>query len=591
MSSNTKSPFKDNSYLTEATYEEYARLLKITPRAFSEVFVGIMDIVHVGENPLVLFHYHPDKIKHISDPKYGFSSDEMSEISKIRGIVVAVNEMKIVCKSSRYTMSYVRNEVPTDGSFEMGDSSVDNYFSGTSKENYYKEWVYGALVRVFTYKGTVYISSHKKISCTETFFGNSRKFTEILFAEQDVFKTPESFFSGETSESDFVHFFILADPELSAGTSANVSQSNVYYIGSLDLSDPTNDVSTVVETYIKENNADSSRPILFPKTLTPEEVNFRLTLGNPSAFRFMPNNTELDNKAQLNSMAREDALRIYENCERVIMYNQHGVFTVMSHQAYYRTSLLDGKCNIENLFSILVSYIERPDLNRRRIVCDYGFTYDQLMSMKDDIIAGKTIDFSNYQDESPSIYDVILTNLVFSVPKQFVESCFTAYTQFVEKIISTYEFLWEIKDELMRAIRNQGTTLDEFPGLGNKKVILKRYFSSDFVPCFYTRSKYASQKTLNDIIGSGPDSKWVPQITNIFNSNKEMGKQKGKSNKTVEFLQKNAVLCFIVKAPGDALYSLLNFKQKYYAAVKAFEKRDAKQMDEYMNGPQSHINV
>lgn len=564
-----KSPFKETSHFTEADYKKYATLLNVPVTVFHNDLVGVMDYNDENDFVMLLFHYNPEWMNNAISNTYGLTDLEIREIKKVRGIAIPAGENKIACRSFPFTSSFVRTEVPEDGSFDFSDRSLDNPYSGTTDVNYYSEWIYGSLIRIFCYNNVTFISSHKKLSCANTIFGGSRKFNDILFEDQDVFKNIEDFFSGR-EVNDVVHYFILNDKYLMAGSSQNTSESRVFYIGSLNIADPSINETKIMTDLISSKNLTASKKIHFPKQLTNSEVNNILSGNLTSSPTFMSRNNVSDNAAYINSLHRDDALKLFAPCERVLMTNKYGVFTVMPPQAYFRYSLLDGKCNIPSIFADCVSYLTRPELNTRKIVIDEGFTYDQLLQMEDDLINGNHIDFSQFPDQKPTKYEIILTNLLFAAPRQYVKECFQVYNDFSSSIINTYDFLWSIKDELRDHVKAR--KLNEFPGFtGTGNVIVKRYINQDFLSCFFPRAKYENQKTINDIIGSGPNDMWTRDAISVFDGNVAQGKE----TKKIEYLQRNAVLCFIVNAPGNALFSLLNIEKKITKAKAAFAKRDA----------------
>lgn len=576
MSINSKSPFKETPYFTAENYVEFAELLEIPVSAFEKKIVGIMDTNEEYDFRIALFHYHPELVKRLHEPSFGFNPLEIQAIQQIRGIVVDVDAMRkledpsrsIACRSAALTSNCIRNSVPADGSFTFDNRFGECAYAQYSSENIYKEWIYGTLLRIFCYNNFTFISTHKKISCANSFFGSSRKFQDIFFSDQTVFSAPEDLFrTGE--RNGLIHLFILSDPDLIPDSSRGYDESRIYYICSYDLNNPENDETAIMTARIQAGNHRAEKQIHFPRVLSVEEVNETLSGTRRYAFEIDQSMNYEHASDSMSTLGKQCAVEMFKPADKVFMANDYGIFSVTPSSSVVRTLMMDGKAQVTKIFSDCISDLSNGTLNRSRLIVPYGFTYDQLLSMKDRIISGEPINFDEYDDIPVCDAEIILTNLVFFSPKHKVEECFTAFLEFSERVIQTANYLYSIKDELKAAIISK--KLDEFPSLKTGSVQIKRYLMSDFCACTFTKPGKVGQKCINTIIGTGIKSHWSRRIANEFIRNEEEGKR----TKNVSFLIKNAILCFVMNAPGDVLFGLLKFEEKVNKTKAAFAKRAA----------------
>lgn len=544
-------PFKKTNYFTEKDYKSYAKLLKVPESSFRQNLIGVSDINEEYDFTIIYFHYHSDLVDKLNEAKYNLSPSEILEIKSIRGVAVDPVKKIIICKGPTQTQICVRNSISTNGEFYYEPNELA--ISTKSISNTYKKWVYGALIRVFCYEGVVFVATNKKLSCANSFFGGSRKFKDILFEDQDIFRTPESMFQGKL-KNGIIHLFLLNDETLAIDSVAPHEKNRIYYNCSYDMNDPENDITESMTKYIQEKNLELDsygRPIYFSEEINVEDANAILG-GNVYNYQYYENKHTFG--------------EIFNPGERIFMINEYGIFGVFPEIAINRTNLMEGTSHVEKIFCDYMCI--EPSNKAKGIIHDVGISYRQLKMVESKIIRGDFINFDHFEQIPTSYAEKVLTNLVFQCPKNKVSKCFEAYETFDTNIIKIYEYLRSIASELESYIKQK--KLQEYPGFGTGLVQLKRYFISNFCACLTTKA-YNDKKTAYDIIGTGPDFRWPESIKDLFNDNKKMNK----GNKDKVYLMDNAILCFIMNSPGDVFYSLFNLEDKINKAKIAFAKRDS----------------
>jgi hypothetical protein len=268
MSVKSKSPFKKTSHVTPENYEFFAALLEVPVSALEKEIIGITDIYDNEDFTLVNFHFHPDLVKRLQEPQFGYTPLEIHDIQQVRGVVVDVGATRIsgdpknfiACKSSGMTSNCVRNSVELDGSFIFDTEFGECPQSCNSLHNIYKEWVYGSLLRIFCYNNVTFISTHKKISCANSFFASSRKFQDIFFQDQDVFRSIDDLFRSD-QRNGLIHLFILSDPDLIPDSPGIFRDSRIYHISSYDLKNLHVDENSSMISRIRNARSTATKPI------------------------------------------------------------------------------------------------------------------------------------------------------------------------------------------------------------------------------------------------------------------------------------------------------------------------------------------
>lgn len=564
MSVSKTTSFKETALFNESKYDDVARVLDIPKEALEKKVIGVTSVVE--DHDLVSFHYHQELVNHLSTSRFGFTANEIRSIKKVRGIVVKMSTMKIKCQSFPHTSICVRNEVTDDGLFHLIDGR-ECIGETVAEYNTYKSWVPGTLVRVFIDDGVTFYSTHKTISFTNSRFGTSSTFRDMWYADQDAFTSDDEVFEDRPKEY-IVRIFIIKNIDLIVDSTETIAENNVYYIKSFSLEDNTVDEDEIARAFIEEKNKTASHPIKFADVLTVKEVNDILNGGSSVRFEFKNDQNLSEIGHMLRNMKLKDAFEMLRPGESVALENEYGVFRIMPPSALTRNLMMDGKVNIAKLFADCIAEFAYPERSKR-IFIPTGFSRKQLESIKVALQNEEYIDFDDFERLVVSDLEIVLTNLVFSCPRHRIQECFDAYDNFGENVLNAAAFLWDEQKRLRDLIF--AGKIDEFPGLKTWGVSLKKYLSANFCACFITKAA-RGKKTLDDIIDGGKRSYWHYTVSKKFDENTTIGKK----TRDTTYLHRNAVLCLVVNAPGDVLFSLFSMKDKVLKARTAFTARDAR---------------
>lgn len=168
------------------------------------------------EKGLYLIHYNVDDV---------CQTNKNSQIQELRGTVVDINEKKIVCSSFGYVSTIVENDASIIDAFVKGTAELVDTDGRThslkEKDESYQSFqvdndnhldifpLYeGTMIRVWKHNGTLMASTHKKIDCVNSHWGNSKKFRKLVEEYTMGYNLEE-----ETPEG-MTHYFILLDENL-----------------------------------------------------------------------------------------------------------------------------------------------------------------------------------------------------------------------------------------------------------------------------------------------------------------------------------------------------------------------------------------
>lgn len=148
----------------------------------------------------------------------------------IRGTVVDIENKYIVCKSYAYAPIAVADELKiVNKVLTLQDQSglVHQFPKDTLQ---IKRGYEGTLVRVFKHRNIIYFSTHKKINCSKSKWGNSITFFDMY--KQLVNADPNDFFDKEERDSPVVQLFILVHPDVQHVSKYNFEEGGFsMYIG------------------------------------------------------------------------------------------------------------------------------------------------------------------------------------------------------------------------------------------------------------------------------------------------------------------------------------------------------------------------
>jgi hypothetical protein len=575
----SSSPFVTTPLFTPEDYEVYAQLMNVPVSVFAKDIIGITSVNDSHGFTLANFHYHPDLVDKLtkvgpggSRTRYEYTPEEIFCIEQVRGVTVDLETKTIVCLAPGRTRTCMRSTVPEDGSFDFMGPNFDYMGNPTITDAVYKIWAYGALIRCFSYKGHVFMSTPKKISCENSRFEGSRTFMEMFFSHQTVFPTAESIFENGNVDT-LVHLFIIHDEDL-VFDAPEFDYASVYYLGSYQISNPGlgSDGTNAMTAFITEKNRTAEKPIRFNEIISPAEAN--RFLGGESEYGINPNSTTREVSAEIAMDFRENALRMFERSGRVFMICQVGSFAVSPPAAVFRTKFMAGKGNVPYTFAECMAQKANDTLTDDKIFVDHGFTYEQLKTMEPRLARGLPIDFAEYPNMEPSFVEKLLTNVVFACQPNKVNDAFMAYESFPFEVLRAVEYLFGMQDVFKNAIFKN--TLEEIPGLKTGSVNLKRYMKSTFCGCIFEKPGRPGQKSIPDMLKNGPRDYWPQDLIDSFNGNASAYAK----SQNRDYRIRNALTVFIMQAPHDVIYGLLHLEDKITKAKVAEQTRRAREIEE-----------
>lgn len=158
------------------------------------------------DSGLVLLHYDPETVG---------QTDVDDKVRRLRGVIVDISDAenyKVVCP----TTGYVATSVTTPEEFRNKDHTfvdTDGKSHTVDREACQVFPVYeGVMLRIWKHKGSLMISSYKRIDCTRSKWGGGLTFREMLDQYLDVEKIEVK--DGHT------HCVVVSDPHLMSLSSA-----------------------------------------------------------------------------------------------------------------------------------------------------------------------------------------------------------------------------------------------------------------------------------------------------------------------------------------------------------------------------------
>lgn len=265
---------------------------------------------------LRLVHYDINKA-HELDP----------QAQNLRGTIVDINTMKIVCSSFGYTPNIVTGSVPEIGQLLTDTNNKDFNFPENFNLSPVTE---GALLRVWMYEDEIMVSSHRKINCEKSRWGSSGFFKELFY------KYIGDFDIKNVIADNNVAYFILMDKDLTISTKFPIGNRNglLLFIGTRTAENEETNIDNTynIPSFSNYNNPEYENCTLFSSwNMTQDEANKHLNQG----FYDYP------------AKSQEDILCLSEAV--IVSYmvdNKKKVATLMSPAYYRRFKMVDNDPNI-----------------------------------------------------------------------------------------------------------------------------------------------------------------------------------------------------------------------------------------------------
>lgn len=530
-------------YFTPDIQSIVFKMLGLRKTALKEKLVFVTDATSKeSDERLISLHFNIlklEELQEIQNPKKALM-DEIRYLSACRGIVFDISDksnIREVKRSFGKTVLIHTNRIPLDRYLPV--KVEDKLEFPTCGE--YKECYGGSLLCSYYWNGKVRLSTFRKLDATKSHFGDSDNFVDIWLNNQDVFPSVESLYP-PGSDKNVKHLFIINDRKLLIDTRNIQQMDHVVYINSFDSEYM---VSPLLEPMIKEANIKAKRPMLICKGLTGDETNRKL-----SGSAFYSESSSFEHTEIL------DRMRVFSAGEKIIYTNNFGIFTLVPESSYFRQVVMDGKNNIDKLFIDCMSDVK----NSRRLV-DIAFSIDDLKRMDGKIQNGESINI----DEFNQVYDnrmlMVLTNLVFTVPLNRVDSCFEAFKKFEDMIGEAILFIIEQYNNLIDGINKDGLTT--FQGLLSKQL---RKYLCDTLP------------EIHDSI-TQPESYWSETSKAAYKAFYADYRQSDDQERQIKNNINMGIVAMISNAEGDLFYSFLTFKRKVDLAKVAADKREQKNLE------------
>lgn len=522
-------------YFTKRIQQEVMKLVDLPSDAFFKKLVLITS--HTSKESgrkLINLHYNPDKLEELLKNPGNISEKTISNLSKIRGVIVDVHTMKIILRSFPRTNVIHVNQVPSD---KLLPIKVYNDYC-VPQNGVYKRCYGGALLRSFYHHDKAFLSTHKKIDASESHFADSEKFVDIWLKNQNVFPTVQSLY--DSCPTDIIHLFIINDRKLLVDSREKQDIDRVVYLKSYSMSNP-DEVYNFLPV-IEQKNSTATKPIYFCEVYSIDQVN-KVLSGKVYSIE--------DNE---DVIARNNYLRLLSGGEKIIYENSFGIFTLVPESCDFRQTIMDGKININKLF---VDCIANHDKNKGFM--DVAFDYNSLMEITDKMKNAEEFDLEIYDLIKNNWQLRLLTNLIFIVPINRIDECFNAYNSFNESIISTIDFMFNIKDDMKEAI--VASNLEAYQGLGTGVK-----FRSYLVKTMLEPTKFVS----------GPFDYWPEGAISIFQELYKKHEEEDNESLKEQYSEKMGIVSIICNATEDNLYAFTTYEKKVFKEKEAHSKRQAK---------------
>lgn len=239
---------------------------------------GIIDRLEHSTGTYIMLNYNSDNL-----------SRENSKVLSLRGVILHVENQVVVCASYGYTPDVISNTMNVGSNIQDSlGNNVESYFNDPDVT--YTPALEGTVVRYWLYKGSMFISTNRKIWPVNSKFGKSLAFLELLRILDGPSK--EDLFGNEFLSSYITHCFMICHPDLTVTSKNNTGDGFLVYLGPLvnprnGVLDPNIDDSTRYRAFVQQIQPDENSlgypdgqdKMYIPSTLNKREANEVLTYG------------------------------------------------------------------------------------------------------------------------------------------------------------------------------------------------------------------------------------------------------------------------------------------------------------------------
>lgn len=215
--------------------------------------------------------YVADKIEEEGLYLIHFKGNFETKHNNLRGIVVDINNKRILCKSSKYTYNVVLGKLPDKNDVVFNDEN--NQDIKINLNNVVIKYGFeGSVIRVFKHNGKIYLSTHRKINARGVIWGNSPTFEEIY---KQLGGLEEELFSDNDC---YCYTFIMCHRDLLCASKIVINPGFLVLL-SIDKIKDTDKLPYQFNT-LKELPRNIDKPFIYePQPLTIKQANEHLKYG------------------------------------------------------------------------------------------------------------------------------------------------------------------------------------------------------------------------------------------------------------------------------------------------------------------------
>jgi hypothetical protein len=231
----------ENEIMSTESFKSHVETMLGLPPNLSNAW-DILELYPEDRPQLVLVHYNEN---------YEPNNRSHLPLKKIRGTILDLETGAIVCDSYGHTQtlpcfSHLVEEFPTDmpsgqividteiteyiNDSRLAPNEAPKYPPGTRIFDSHRTRMFigyeGAVLRIFKWKGQVFVSTHRRINAYESHWGSREKFIDIY--RRLGGPEPESFF-GEEDYSPYCHLVLVVDNQIRLASSTR--DNRIIYLG------------------------------------------------------------------------------------------------------------------------------------------------------------------------------------------------------------------------------------------------------------------------------------------------------------------------------------------------------------------------
>lgn len=182
-------------------------------------------------NDIYKVHYIDEEIPNVLKNSDDYEPQQFQNLLSLRGIAVDEKDQRIVSYSFGYTPTIYVNELPSTSLKIRDNNNLEvniDMLKATLKTAFD-----GTLIQLVKHKGKCMAFSHRKLDISNSRFGNSDTFLSILLKQFNVPSLDvlgDIIFDRTKEYSNYVHVFMICDPNLQNNTKYEVGPGYVVYL-------------------------------------------------------------------------------------------------------------------------------------------------------------------------------------------------------------------------------------------------------------------------------------------------------------------------------------------------------------------------